>query len=158
MIVRDARNSLDALETVSEPNASKTRVAAELRGEYIKNLSFENPRAAKFMEFGESPELEVDVNVGTVEISTDFYEVTLSLEVHAKNETGVLYHLELSYAGLFRLHNIPEEIRQEVLIGDCPKLLFPSLRRVVSDITYSGGFPPLMLDLGKLPGLAQRRS
>jgi preprotein translocase subunit SecB len=89
----------------------------------------------------------------------DVYEVTLNLEVHAKNEVDIIiYHLELSYAGLFSLRNVPQELREQVLVGDCPKLLFPSLRRVVSDITYNGGFPPLMLDVGRLPDLAQRRS
>jgi protein-export chaperone SecB len=85
----------------------------------------------------------------------NLYEVTLNLEVHAKYEVDVIYHLELSYGGLFRLRKIPEELRQQVLIGNCPKLLFPSFRRVVSDITHHGGFPPLMLNFGSFSGLAK---
>jgi preprotein translocase subunit SecB len=110
------------------------------------------------MEFGENPELEFDVDVTTVEQGKDLYEVTLNFEVHAKDDLHVLYHLELSYAGLFKLRNVPDDLRQQVLFGDCPKLIFPSLRRVVSDITYGGGFPPLMLDFGRLPGFALRQS
>ena len=140
--------------TVSNAHAWK----ATLIGEYIKNLSFESARATKFMEFGENPELEFDVNVGVTQQSADLYEVTLDLEVHAKTDNHVIYHVELSYGALFRLRNVPDDLRQQVLIGDCPKLLFPSLRRVVSDITYSGGFPPLMLDFGRLPGFARRLS
>jgi preprotein translocase subunit SecB len=143
--------------TTSDSSASKARVRkVTLLGDYIKNLSFESARPVKFMEFGENPQLEFDVDVVTVEQGKDRYEVTLNLEVHAKNDKAVIYHLELSYGALFRLRNVPEELRQQVLVGDCPKLLFPSLRRVVSDITYSGGFPPLMLDFGRLPGFAQR--
>jgi preprotein translocase subunit SecB len=143
--------------TISEPNASTTKATAELtlHGEYIKNLSFESPRARQSTGFGESPELEVDVDVGVAQQGNDLYEVTLNLEVHAKNKVDIIYHLELSYAGLFRLRNVPQELREQVLVGNCPKLLLPSLRRVVSDITYGGGFPPLMLDVGRLPDLAQ---
>jgi preprotein translocase subunit SecB len=123
--------------------------------EYIKNLSFESPRATEFMDFGEQPRLEVDVDVGVRLQGSDLHELTISLEVHAKNEIGVIYHLELSYGGLFRLRNLPQELVERVLIGNGPKLLFPSLRRVVSDITHNGGFTPLMLDFGGWPGLAQ---
>jgi preprotein translocase subunit SecB len=144
---------------VSEPNASTTKVAIELTllGEYIKNLSFESPSAHKFREFQESPELEVGVDVDVTSKDEDLHEVILNLEIHARGEVGIIYHLELSYGGLFRLRNIHQELRQQVLIGDCPKLLFPSIRRVVSDVTYSGGFTPLMLDFGRLPDLAQRQ-
>ena len=144
---------------VSEPNASKTKVAIELTllGEYIKSLSFESPRAHKFGEFGESPELELGVEVDVTSKGKDLHEVILNLEIHARSGAVILYHVELSYGGLFRLRNIPPELRQQVLIGDCPKLLFPSLRRLVSDITYSGGFTPLMLDFGRLPGFTQHR-
>jgi preprotein translocase subunit SecB len=149
--------------TSSDPSASsdasKARVGrVTLLGEYIKNLSFESARPTKFMEFGENPELEFEVNVDVTKQSAELYEVTLNLEVHAKNEVDIIYHLELSYAGLFRLRKVPEELREQVLVGDCPKLLFPSLRRVASDITYGGGFPPLMLEVGRLPGFALHRS
>ena len=65
-------------------------MGAELRliREYIKNLSFESPRATEFMDFGEKPRLAVDVDVGVTPQSSDLHEVTLSLEVHAKNEIG----------------------------------------------------------------------
>jgi preprotein translocase subunit SecB len=143
----------------SSSHASKALVRrVKLLGEYIKNLSFESAQPVKFMEFGENPELEFDVDVAAVEQGKDLYEVMLNLEVHAKNDLHVIYHLELSYAGLFRLRNVPDEFRQQVLVGDCPKLIFPSLRRVVSDITYGGGFPPLMLDFDGLPGFTLRRS
>lgn len=144
---------------VSEPNASTTKAPIELTllGEYIKNLSFESPRAHGFGEFGESPELAVGVDVDVTSKGEDLHEVILNLEIQARSGAVIIYHFELSYGGFFRLRNIHQELRQQVLIGDCPKLLFPSIRRVVSDVTYRGGFTPLMLDLGKLPGFAQRR-
>jgi preprotein translocase subunit SecB len=128
-----------------------------LLGEYIKNLSFESPRAHRFGELGESPELEVGVDVEVASKAEDLHEVILNVEIHARSKAGIIYHIELSHGGLFRLSDIPQELGQQVLIGDCPKLLFPSLRRVVSDITYSGGFTPLMLDFGRLLNLAQRQ-
>lgn len=143
---------------VSGPNASKNKtIELALLGEYIKNLSFESPCSQKFGEFWESPRLEVDVDVDMASKGDDLHEVILNLEIHATSEAGILYHIELSYGGLFRLRNVDQELRQQILMGDCPRLLFPTLRRVLSDVTYSGGFTPLLLDVGRLSGFAQRR-
>ena len=65
----------------------------------------------------------------------------LSLEVHAKSDTGVIYNVELPYGGLFRLRNIPQNMLQPVLFVDCPTILFPFLRRVLADMTRDGGLP-----------------
>src|SRR5262245_10231277 len=118
--------------TVFGTSASKAIVGeATLLGEYIKNLSFESVRV-KFLEFGENLDLEVDVDVNVAELNADIYEVALDVEVHTRNGNDVIYHLELTYGGLFRLRDVPQELRKRLLVGDCSKLLFPSLRRVVS--------------------------
>jgi preprotein translocase subunit SecB len=74
------------------------------------------------------------------------YEVSLNLEVHAKNDLGVIYNVELVYGGLFQLRGIPQNVIQPVLFVDCPAILFPFMRRVLADVVRDGGFPPLMLD------------
>src|SRR6476469_8435885 len=65
---------------------------------------------------------------------------------HARSDVGVIYNIELFYAGLFRLRNVPQNLLQPVLFVDCPALLFPFTRRVLADVTRDGGYPPLMLD------------
>jgi preprotein translocase subunit SecB len=129
--------------------ATRAKASAQLSvlGQYIKDLSFESPNAPQVLQTpGENPQLQVSVNVAVNAKQEDAYEVTLNLEVRAKSDAGVIYIVELAYCGLFRLRNIPENLLQPVLFIDCPTILFPFMRRVLSDITKDGGFPPLMLD------------
>lgn len=115
--------------------------------QFIKDLSYESPSAPQSLQgAGQNPQLKVSINVNAGPRGEDIYEVLLNLEVHAKNDAGVIYNVELVYGGLFRLRNIPEHLIQPVLFVDCPTLLFPFMRRVLADISRDGGFPPLMLD------------
>jgi preprotein translocase subunit SecB len=95
---------------------------------------------------GQNPQLKVGVNVNASPRAEDVYEVALNLEVHAKNDQGVIYNVELVYGALFRLKNLPANLLQPVLFVDCPAIIFPFVRRVLADVTRDGGFPPLMLD------------
>ena len=116
-------------------------------GQYIKDLSFESPAAPEVLQTPPpNPQLQVTVNVNAASKSDDNYEVVLNIEVHAKGDTGVIYNVELFYAGMFRLRGVPQNMLQPVLFIDCPAILFPFVRRVLADITRDGGFPPLMLD------------
>ncbi|MDA7946401.1 MAG: protein-export chaperone SecB [Hyphomicrobiaceae bacterium] len=115
--------------------------------QFIKDFSFESPNAPMSLQSpGENPRLEVNVNVQVLDHSDDIYEVNLMAEAKAQSEAGVIYNVELVYAGMFRAMNIPDEYLVPVLFVDAPTILFPYLRRVVSDITRDGGFQPLMLD------------
>jgi len=127
----------------AEPSGSQLNVL----GQYIKDLSFESPGAPDVLQSPPpNPQLQVTVNVTALGRAPEIFEVTLSLEVHAKSDTGVIYNVELLYGGLFRLRNIPQNMLQPVLFVDCATILFPYARRVLSDMTRDGGYPPLMLD------------
>ena len=116
-------------------------------GQYIKDLSFESPHAPQTLQSPPpNPQLQVTVNVNVAGQSEETYEVVLNIDVHAKSDVGVIYNVELFYAGMFRLRGVPQNMLQPVLFIDCPALLFPFVRRVLADITRDGGFPPLMLD------------
>ncbi|HZP10448.1 protein-export chaperone SecB [Methyloceanibacter sp.] len=131
------------------PGAARAAQQAQLQvlAQYVKDLSFENPAAPQSLQGpGQNPQLKVGVNVGAEPRGDDNYEVTLQVEVHASNDRGVIYNVELLYGGLFRLRNIPQNLLQPVLFIDCPTLIFPFMRRVLADVTRDGGFPPLMLD------------
>ncbi len=58
----------------------------------------------------------------------------------------MLFHVELEYGGVFRLQNFPQEHLLPLLFIECPRLLFPFARQIISDATRNGGFPPLMID------------
>jgi len=128
-------------------------------GQYIKDLSFEAPDASRFLRGpGKNPNLQLNFNVQVRNIAQDTFEVALSLEGEAKSEEGVLYKIELVYAGAFVLKNLPSEAIQPILYVECPALLFPFARRIVADLTREGGFPPLLLDPIDFGGLYRRRS
>jgi preprotein translocase subunit SecB len=113
-------------------------------GQYIKDLSFENPGAPAGLT--ERPQIDFGVDVQARRGDDQHYEVELKLRVHAKSDTRQLFLLELAYAGLFRLQNIPEDAVQPVLLIQAPHMLFPFARRIVADVVRDGGMPPLMIE------------
>ncbi|MDX2265035.1 MAG: protein-export chaperone SecB [Hyphomicrobiales bacterium] len=116
-------------------------------GQYIKDLSFENPNAPDVLRGQiKNPNLKLGFNVIVKSMSDDMYEVALAVEGGAQADEGFLYNVELVYAGVFRLKNLPKEAIQPFLYVDCPALLFPFVRRIMADMTREGGFPPLLLD------------
>lgn len=116
-------------------------------GQYIKDLSFENPNAPQsFQEPGDNPNLQLNFNVSANRIGEDTYEVTLHFEGEAKTEETGIYQLDLVYAGIFRVQNFPQERLRPLLFIDCPATLFPFVRRLIADLTREGGYPPLLID------------
>jgi preprotein translocase subunit SecB len=127
--------------------------------QFIKDLSFESPNSPKSLQGpGENPQLNVNVNVQATPQGEGIYEVDLNFEAKATSDDGVIYNVELVYAGLFRLEGIPEQFLQPVLFVDCPTLLFPFARRIMADLTQEGAFPPLLLDPVDFAGLYQQNA
>jgi preprotein translocase subunit SecB len=127
-------------------------------GQYIKDLSFENPNATRFLRGpGKNPNLQLNFNVQVASVAEDAYEVALGIEGEAKSDDGVLYKIELVYAGVFVLKNLPKEAVQPVLYIEAPALLFPFVRRIVADMSREGGYPPLLLDPIDFAGLYRAR-
>jgi preprotein translocase subunit SecB len=114
--------------------------------QYIKDLSFENPNAPKSLMQNEQPQIGVAVNVSANPVSDTDVEVQLKLEGTATTNTGVLFSVELTYAGVFRIQNVPQENLHPLMMIECPRLLFPFAREIVATSVRNGGFPPLMLD------------
>jgi preprotein translocase subunit SecB len=123
-------------------------IVVRMAGQYIKDLSFENPNVRRLIEAqGDNPRINVDLNVSTSKLAmNNLYEVLLSFQAKAENKIGVIYDLELTFGGLYQIENMPEQNIDGFLHVNCPFLLFPFLRRLVADITREGGFPPLLLD------------
>ena len=123
------------------------QVQVRVVGQYIKDLSFENPNVRKLLEGpGEKPALRVEVNVNANKVTEKTFESTIQFKAEARSESGIIYDLELAYGGLFQIDNLPEQALEPFLLINCPTLLFPFLRRLVADLTREGGFPPLLLD------------
>jgi preprotein translocase subunit SecB len=116
-------------------------------GQYTKDLSFENPSAPQSLRPSEqAPQLDVNVNVNARPHSETDFEVELKLEAKATRGSDTLFIVDVTYAGLFQVRNVPQEHMHPLLLIECPRLLFPFARQVVADATRQGGFPPLMID------------
>lgn len=130
-----------------------------LRGLYVKDISFENPGApAVFFEQPEQPKLNIAVDVKVQKLPSDAFEVALVINVDAKRgDDKNSFMVELSQAGIFLLDpELSEDEKKFVLLKDCAETLFPYARRVVSDLTRDGGFPPLLLEPIDFEVLAKR--
>ena len=123
-----------------------TAIPIQINAQYVKDLSFESPRAPKSLQpTKEQPKVDVHVDVKANKLSDGVFEVTLATTVNGSNNDGQLFLVELTYAGVFSLKGISEEHLQAVLLIECPRLLFPYARSILSDVTRDGGFPPLLI-------------
>ena len=117
--------------------------------QFIRDMSFENVLAQKGAQGEVEPDVNVQVNLDAKKRSTEHqFEVAIKLQVTSDNKKGgdKLFLLELDYVGLFHIEGVPEDQLHPFLLIECPRLLFPFLRRIVSDVTRDGGFPPLNLE------------
>lgn len=125
-------------------NGEQPEFRMQVMGQYVKDLSFENPGALTAMSA--RPEIDLGVDLQARRVEQDNYEVELRLRVSAKAEDKPVFLLELVYAGLFMIQNVTEEVLQQVLLIEAPHLLFPFARRIVADAVRDGGMPPLMIE------------
>lgn len=115
--------------------------------QYVKDFSFENPGAPATLGPREkSPNIAINVNVNANPLSETDFDVLLTLNAEAKDGDKVVFNVELIYGGVFRVANFPQEHMLPLLFIECPRILFPFARQIVSDATRNGGFPPLMID------------
>lgn len=115
--------------------------------QYIKDFSFENPNAPKSLITGQqAPEIGIQINVTAAPLSDNDIEVVLKLEGKAELSGSLMFRFELSFAGVFRIRNVPQESLNAIVLIECPRLLFPFAREIIATAVRNGGFPPLLLD------------
>lgn len=135
-----------AEENGAVPPQPKMQILAQ----FIRDMSFENIAAQKGMGEGDTtPDIQVQVNLDAKKRTADHqYDVVTKLTVNAKTkgEGKPIFLLELDYTGVFHIENVPEDQIHPFLLIECPRMLFPFVRRIVSDVTRDGGYPPLNLE------------
>jgi len=132
--------------------------------QYVKDFSFENPNAPRSLQMQVQPQISIQINVNANALGaatpganpTDF-EVELKLEGKAEANNSVLFSFELVFAGVFRITNVPADTLQALVMIECPRLLFPFAREIISTATRNSGFPPLLLDPIDFVTLYQQR-
>ena len=128
-----------------EPS-TKVPPSLTMHAQYIKDLSFENPRASNiFTKQMGQPDVEVSVNVGAISIEDNRYEITLNLNAKAVADEESLFIVELSYGGIVSANNIPDKDKNALIMIEGPRLLFPFARATIATVTREGGFLPLNL-------------
>jgi preprotein translocase subunit SecB len=154
----DEREPTEAPATSPPVAAASPAPQMKILGQYLKDLSFENPNAPQSLNTqANQPEISISVNVNARTISPTDFEVELHLDAKASHNDKVVFAAELLYAGVFRLENIPQEALHPVVLIECPRMLFPFARQVLADATRNGGFPPLMLDPIDFAAMYQKR-
>ena len=113
---------------------------------YVRDLSFENVAAQEGNLTEGQPEISVGVNLDAKPAAENRFVVSMQIKATAKVGESTRFLVELDYAGVFEIQNVPQEHMHPVLFIECPRQLLPYARRVVSDVTRDGGYPPLMLD------------
>lgn len=115
--------------------------------QFTRDLSFENIAAQKGVSPEGKPDIKIQVNLDAQQRGPETYDVALKLKIESKLEESPLFILEIDYAGRFLLQHVPAEQLHAFLMIECPRLIFPFLRRIVADVTRDGGYPPLNLEI-----------
>lgn len=128
----------------------QVQVKMSVLAQFVRDMSFENMVAQKGLTGGEvQPDIQVGVSLDARKRPQDHqYEVITKFKVTSKNKNTdeTLFLLELDYGGIFHVEGVPEDQLHPFLLIECPRLLFPFVRRIISDVTRDGGFPPLNVD------------
>ena len=117
--------------------------------QYIRDMSFENILVQKGGAGDVTPDVSVQVNIDAKKRTVENqFEVIIKLMIKSNDKASeaALFLMELEYGGVFQIENVPEDQLHPFLLIECPRMPFPFVRRVVSDVTRDGGFPPLNLE------------
>ncbi len=134
---------------MAEENAAP-QVKMSVLAQFVRDMSFENMVAQKGISGSDvQPDIQVAVSLDARKRSADHqFDIVTKFKVTSKNKANdeTLFLLEVDYGGVFHVEGVPEEQLHPFLLIECPRLLFPFVRRIISDVTRDGGFPPLNID------------
>lgn len=122
----------------------------QILGQFVRDMSFENIAAQKSVNAQVQPDIQVQVALDARKREAeDQYDVIMKLKIESKTKDETprsIFLMELEYGGIFRVENVTNDQLHPFLLIECPRMLFPFVRRIVSDVTRDGGYPPLNLD------------
>jgi len=147
----------------TEPNGSAPTSQPPLPGfrilaQYVRDLSFENPKAPDSLRIDGKPAIDMGVELNAQGRPDGLFEVDVKLSIKASTDAMAVFHVELLYGGLFQLTGIAEQDIEPILLIECPRYLFPYAREIIARATSDGGFyPPFMLDPIDFAGIYSAR-
>jgi len=125
-------------ENVAQPEFAIQRI-------YVKDLSFEAPQIPELFQHEWKPDLNLQLQTNSTQLAKDVYEVVLKVTVTVKSNDKTAFLIEVQQGGIFTLHGFTEEQARTIIGSNCPHILFPYAREVISDIAMRATFPPLYL-------------
>ncbi len=128
-----------------EQGAAQPEQTFNIRKIYLKDLSFESPQAPGVFQQTTSPQIDINLATDSQQVEEGSYEVSIKITISAKGDDKPLFIVELDQAGIFQIEGEADEQLKFALGVTCPNILFPYARQVISDMTVSGGFPPLVM-------------
>jgi preprotein translocase subunit SecB len=135
---------------MAEDNGATPQVRMSVLAQFVRDMSFENMVAQKGITGTDvQPDIQVAVSLDARKRQADNqFEIVTKFKVTSKNKANgdTLFLLELDYGGIFHVEGVPEDQLHPFLLIECPRMLFPFVRRIISDVTRDGGFPPLNID------------
>ena len=134
---------------MTEETQTATQPSMNILAQFIRDMSFENILSQKGASGDVQPDVQVKVNMDAKKRQAENqYEVIVKLNVESVSKTNQapLFVLELEYGGIFQVSGVQEDQLHPYLLIECPRMLFPFMRRIVSDVTRDGGSPPLNLE------------
>jgi preprotein translocase subunit SecB len=145
-----------------QPNLDGTDAAGVpmmmVNAQYVKDLSFENPNApASLSQQGGEPNVQIAIDVNADQIADKSFEVSLTLRAEGTSGEDALFIVEIVYAGIFTLGEVPDEYVPPMLYIEAPRQLFPFARAIVADAVRDGGFPPLLVQPIDFMSMYQQR-
>ncbi len=135
---------------MTEETGSAPQIKMSVLAQYVRDMSFENAVAVKGISGSDvQPDIQVSVSLDARKRTQEHqYDVVTKFKVTSNNKatSEALFVLELDYGGVFHVEGVPADQLHPFLLIECPRMLFPFVRRIVSDVTRDGGFPPLNID------------
>jgi preprotein translocase subunit SecB len=130
----------------SDDNAA-AQSGIRILAQFVRDFSFENPLAPDSLRAGAAqPQIDMGVEMNARGRPDGLFEVDLKLSARALRDEQAVFHVEVVYGGLFHIEGVAEADLEPVLLIECPRFLFPYARRLISDVTAEGGFPPFLID------------
>jgi preprotein translocase subunit SecB len=146
------------MTTTNGGQAQQKQPQLNVLAQYIKDLSFENPNAPRSLTPSQTPPaINIQINVNVTPMSETDYDVALRIEGKAEVTGTLLFAFDLTYSGVFRIQNVPEENKHPLILIECPRLLFPFAREIIANAVRNGGFPPLLLEPVDFVALYQQK-
>ena len=132
-------------QPIAQPAADKPAIF--LRAQYIKDLSFENPRApASIFNLKDAPQMDVSINLAAQRLDEKVFELSIHIATRAISDKVTVFLCDVVYAGVLEMQGIADADMEPTIFIQGAQLLYPFARRVIADLTRDGGFPPLQLD------------